>query len=77
MMVSLMNTGDWFKESGVKRVEKFVPPVNYCCLINMIFWSLFTLIPFSYLTFNVLMSGNLFYIALLVIPLALRKFTAI
>ncbi|XP_015377754.1 PREDICTED: 1-acyl-sn-glycerol-3-phosphate acyltransferase delta-like, partial [Diuraphis noxia] len=33
MMVSFFNTGDWFKESGVKPVEKFVPPYRYYCVL--------------------------------------------
>jgi len=71
MMVSFLKTGDWFQESGVKPVAKFIPPRRLNCVINIIFWSLFTLIPFSYLAFTVLMSGNLLHIILLVIPLGL------
>jgi len=73
-MVSFLKTGDWFQESGVKPVAKFIPPRRLNCVINIIFWSLFTLIPFSYLAFTVLMSGNLLHIILLVIPLGLRKY---
>lgn len=74
MMVSFFNTGDWFKESGVKPLEKFVPPRRYYCVLNMIFWTLVTLIPFFYVAFNVLLSGNLLHITLLSAPFGLRKF---
>lgn len=73
-MVSFFNTGDWFKESGVKPVEKFVPPYRYYCLLNMVFWSILILVPFFYLAFNIFTSGNLLHILFLVIPLGLRKF---
>lgn len=74
MMVSFLNTGDWFKESGVKPVEKYVPPRNYFSVINMVFWSLFTLVPFFYLAFNILISGNLNHMALFTLPVFLREF---
>jgi hypothetical protein len=73
-MVSFFNTGDWFKESGVKPVEKFVPPNRYYSLLNIVFWSILILTPFFYFTFNILISGNLLHILLLVVPIGLRKF---
>lgn len=73
-MVSFMNTGDWFKESGVKPVEKYVPPRRYSCVINMVFWSLFSLLLFFYLAFNILISGNLVYIVLFTLSIFLREF---
>nr|AKM28420.1 1-acyl-sn-glycerol-3-phosphate acyltransferase delta [Aphis gossypii] len=71
MMVSFFNTGDWFKESGVKPLEKFVPPLRYYSLINIILWSILILVPFFYFTFNVLISGNLLHILMLMVPLGL------
>jgi len=71
LMVSFLNTGDWFKESGVKPLEKFVPPYRYYSLLNIVFWSILILTPFFYFTFNVLISGNLLQILLLVVPLGL------
>jgi len=73
-MVSFFNTGDWFKESGVKPVEKFVPPYRYYCLLNMIFWSILVLVPFFYLAFNIFISGNILHILLLLVPIGLREF---
>lgn len=74
MMVSFVNTGDWFKENDVKPLEKFIPPHSYNCVLNIVFWSLFTLIPFFYFTYKILISGNLFHIILLAIPIVLSKF---
>jgi len=74
MMVSFVNTGDWFKESGVEPLEKFVPPRRYYCLLNVIGFSLVTLIPFFYLASKILISGNLIYISLLALPIVLREF---
>lgn len=71
MMVSFFNTGDWFKESGVTPVEKFVPPHSYYCLLNMIFWSILVLVPFFYLAFSIFISGNILHILLLVVPIGL------
>jgi len=73
-MVSFLKTGDWFKESGVEPLEKFIPPHRYYCVLNIAFWILFTLIPFFYFSFIILMSGNLLYIVLFFAPLGLRKF---
>lgn len=73
-MVSFVDTGDWFKTSGVKPLEKFITPRGYASLLNIIFWSLFTLIPLLYLSFKILISGNLIHMALLVAPLYLRKY---
>lgn len=72
-MDSFANTGDWFKESGVEKVQEFKIPLRYGCLLSVLFWVLLVLIPFFYFALNVLISGNLFYIALLVIPFGLRK----
>lgn len=74
MMVSFFETGDWFKKSGVKPVEKFFPPYRYNCLINMVFWSVLILALFFYFAFNILISGNLLHVILLVVPIGLRKF---
>lgn len=74
MMVSFVNTGDWFKESGVEPLEKFVPPYSYNCVLNILFWALFTLIPFFYFTYNIFISGNLFHILLWAMPIVLSKF---
>lgn len=71
MMVSFVNTGDWFKESGVEPLEKFVSPRRYYCLLNVIGFSLITLIPFFYLASKILISGNLIYISLLALPIVL------
>lgn len=75
MMVSFVNTGDWFKESGVKPLEKCIPPYSYNCVLNILFWALFTLIPAIYFSYKILISGNLFHIILLTIPTVLGKFS--
>lgn len=72
-MVSFVNTGDWFKENDVKPLEVYVPPYRYGCVVNIIFWSLVTLIPLFYLAFKILISGNIFHIILFLIPFGLRK----
>lgn len=73
LMVSFLNTGDWFEESGVEPLEKFIPPRRYYCVLNMAFWMLFTLTAFFYFAFDVLMSGSFLRIALFFAPLGLRK----
>lgn len=72
-MVSFANTGDWFKESGLEPLEKFVPPRRYCCLLNVIGFSLFTIIPYFYLAGKVLLSANLIHISLLTLPIVIRE----
>lgn len=76
-MVSFVNTGDWFKESGVEPLKKFVPPRRYYCLLNIVVFSLFTLISFFYLAGKIIISGNLIYISLLALPIVLRELNII
>ncbi|VVC31726.1 Acyltransferase, C-terminal domain,Phospholipid/glycerol acyltransferase [Cinara cedri] len=71
IMVSYVNTGDWFKENDVKPLEKFITPRSYMSLLNIIFWSLVTFLPFLYLSFKILISGNLLHIGLLTLLLCL------
>lgn len=75
MMVSFFKTGDWFKESGVKPLEKFIAPYRYNCVLNIVFWSIIILVPFFYCAFNILTSGNIFHILLFIVPLGLRAYT--
>jgi len=71
LMVSFVNTGDWFKESGVEPLEKFVPPRRYYCLLNTVLFSLITFVSFFYLASKVITSGNLIYISLLALLIVL------
>lgn len=64
MTESFINTGDFFKESAVKRVEPFHLPRRYYSLINTLCWSLVVLIPICYGLLRLLTSGSTVYVSI-------------
>lgn len=58
MQDSFYKTGDFFKESGIPRVEPFKLPRRKASLINWCFWVVVTLVPMSYWLTCLLTSGS-------------------
>ncbi|VVC93487.1 unnamed protein product [Leptidea sinapis] len=61
MMESFKNTGDFFLESGVERVEPFVRQRRIYSLLNTLGWAVITLTPMLYYLVGLLLSGRLLY----------------
>jgi len=64
MMESFLHTGDFFTESGVKRVEPFLLPRRYYSLFNMVTWAIVAIVPVFYYLTCLLMSGSSVYIGI-------------
>lgn len=64
MQDSFMNTGDFFIESGVERVESFTVPPPLYSLYNTLGWAAVTLTPMLYYLFGLLFSGKLLYFSI-------------
>ncbi|XP_047506762.1 1-acyl-sn-glycerol-3-phosphate acyltransferase gamma-like [Pieris napi] len=64
MMESFANTGDFFQESGVKRVEPFHRPPRVYSLLNTVGWAIVTLTPMLYYLVGLLFSGRLIYFSI-------------
>lgn len=64
MQDSFMNTGDFFLESGVERIEPFHVPPRIYSLLNTVGWSIVTLIPMFYYLVGLLLSGKLLYFSI-------------
>jgi lysophosphatidic acid acyltransferase / lysophosphatidylinositol acyltransferase len=58
MQDSFYKTGDFFKESGIPRVEPFRLPRRKVSLISWCFWFVVTLVPMSYWLACLLTSGS-------------------
>ncbi|XP_075232638.1 1-acyl-sn-glycerol-3-phosphate acyltransferase gamma-like [Lycorma delicatula] len=58
MMESFLKTGDWFVESGVRRVEPFKLPRRVYSLLNMVGWAIVILCPLVYHLMQLLLSGS-------------------
>ncbi|XP_050419796.1 1-acyl-sn-glycerol-3-phosphate acyltransferase delta-like [Adelges cooleyi] len=67
MTDSFNNTGDWFKESGVERVEGFKTKPKYYSLINIIVWLVIIYVPLTKFAFSALLTFNILHLVLLVI----------
>lgn len=61
MQESFLNTGDFFLESGVSRVEPFEVTPRIYSLINALGWAVITLTPMLYYLLGLLLSGKLLY----------------
>lgn len=61
MQESFKTTGDFFKTSGVKRVEPFVAERRVYSLLNMIMWSIVVLCPMFYYSFKICISGQIYW----------------
>ncbi|XP_063820935.1 1-acyl-sn-glycerol-3-phosphate acyltransferase gamma-like [Ostrinia nubilalis] len=64
MQESFMNTGDFFLESGVERIEPFKASRRVYSLINTLGWAVVTLTPMLYYLFGLLLSGKLLYFSI-------------
>ncbi|CAB3368329.1 Hypothetical predicted protein [Cloeon dipterum] len=58
MQDSFYNTGDFFKENDLDRVEPFLLPRRKASLINWCVWFVVTLVPMSYWLACLLTSGS-------------------
>ncbi|KAJ2939681.1 hypothetical protein O0L34_g14400 [Tuta absoluta] len=61
MQDSFVNTGDFFLQSGVERVEPFLQPMRPYSLLNSLGWAVVTLTPMMYYLLGLLLSGRLIY----------------
>ncbi|XP_049793945.1 1-acyl-sn-glycerol-3-phosphate acyltransferase gamma-like [Schistocerca nitens] len=61
MMDSFFNTGDYFTQSDVQRVEPFRLPRRYCSLLNTLSWAVVVLVPIGYGLLKLLTSGSTVY----------------
>lgn len=64
MQDSFLNTGDFFLQSGVERIDSFVidpPPYS---LYNALGWAVVTLTPMLYYLLGLLFSGKLLYFSI-------------
>lgn len=59
MLDSFLETGDWFKTSGEKRVEGFPMPRRIYPLLNTIAWSFIVLLPVGRYLISLLLSGDI------------------
>ncbi|CAG9115834.1 unnamed protein product [Plutella xylostella] len=64
MQDSFMNTGDFFLQSGVPRVEPFEVAPRMWSLVNTLGWVVLTLIPMLYYLIGLLLSGRLLYFSI-------------
>ncbi|XP_068630206.1 1-acyl-sn-glycerol-3-phosphate acyltransferase gamma-like [Battus philenor] len=64
MQDSFFNTGDFFLESGVEKVESFQVPPRVYSLINTLGWAIITLTPMMYYLIGLLFSGKLLYLSI-------------
>lgn len=64
MQDSFMNTGDFFLQSGVARVEPFEVAPRVWSLVNTLGWVVLTLIPMLYYLIGLLLSGRLLYFSI-------------
>jgi hypothetical protein len=61
MSDSFFRTGDFFAESGVKRIEGYRLPRRYYSLINTVAWGFIILVPMVYYLLRLLTSGSTIY----------------
>ncbi|XP_072940695.1 1-acyl-sn-glycerol-3-phosphate acyltransferase gamma-like [Epargyreus clarus] len=64
MQDSFMNTGDFFLESGVERIEAFERKPRIYSLLNTLGWAVVTLTPMLYYLLGLLFSGKLLYFSI-------------
>ncbi|XP_033211115.1 1-acyl-sn-glycerol-3-phosphate acyltransferase gamma-like [Belonocnema kinseyi] len=58
MLASFYETGDYFKTSGVPRLEAFKLERRYYSLINTAFWAVVILVPMLYYLIRLFISGS-------------------
>lgn len=64
MQESFYNTGDFFTESGVKRVNPFKLQRRPYSLINTVVWNIVILVPMLKWLLGLLFSGELLYFSI-------------
>ncbi|KOB72228.1 Acyltransferase AGPAT6, partial [Operophtera brumata] len=64
MQESFLNTGSFFKESGVPSVEPFAVSPRIYSLLNTLGWAIVTLTPMLYYLLGLLLSGRLLYFSI-------------
>lgn len=64
MQGSFHNTGDFFAESGVKRVEPFTVAPRIYSFLNTVGWAVVTITPMLYYLLGLLFSGELLYFSI-------------
>lgn len=57
-MDSFLRHGDFFVDSGEKRIPSFLLPRRYYSFINMLFWAVVVLIPMVYFLIHLFLSGS-------------------
>ncbi|XP_039293293.1 1-acyl-sn-glycerol-3-phosphate acyltransferase gamma [Nilaparvata lugens] len=62
MMESFLRHGDWFVDSGVRRVEAFKLPRRCYSLLNVVWWGFVLMRPLLYFVVDLLASGSTFSI---------------
>ncbi|KAL1491302.1 hypothetical protein ABEB36_011919 [Hypothenemus hampei] len=64
MKNSFLETGDFFKTSGVKRVEPWRPRRRIWPILNQVFWLIVVLIPLFYYLIKMLFGGQFVYFSI-------------
>lgn len=64
MQESFLNTGNFFVESGVEKIDSFQVPPRMYSLINTLGWAIVTLTPMLYYLVGLLFSGKLLYLSI-------------
>jgi len=64
MTDSFFSTGDFFAESGVKRIEGYRLPRRYYSLINTVTWGFVVVVPMVYYLLRLLTSGSTMYFSI-------------
>lgn len=64
MTDSFFCTGDFFAESGVKKIEGYRLPRRYYSLINTVTWGFVVVVPMVYYLLRLLTSGSTMYISI-------------
>jgi lysophosphatidic acid acyltransferase/lysophosphatidylinositol acyltransferase len=62
LQTSFHETGDFFKNSGIKPIEPIVFPNRKSSLINWVAWMFVALLPILFFLINELMSGQIFHV---------------
>jgi hypothetical protein len=75
MSDSFFHTGDFFAESGVKRIEGYHLPRRYYSLINTVAWGFVVLVPMVYYLLRLLTSGSTIYFSVGIGIIGICKYT--
>ncbi|XP_066257043.1 1-acyl-sn-glycerol-3-phosphate acyltransferase delta-like [Euwallacea similis] len=64
MKDSFIKTGDFFKTSGVTRVDPWIPQRRIWPIANQVFWLISILVPLVYYLTKMLVSGRIIYFSI-------------